>query len=191
MRLLIIGAPGSGKGTQADAIAHHYDVPAISTGSMFRAAVASGSELGQQVAAIMESGGLVPDAVTDAVVADRLDQPDAASGWLLDGYPRNLAQVATLDAYLAAREHALDAVVLLEVPADLLLHRLLKRADIEGRSDDTPDTIKHRMDVYQNSTAPLIDAYEARGLLIRVDGVGTVDDVRIHIAATLAQRLGH
>ena len=190
MRLLIIGAPGSGKGTQADAIAHHYDVPAISTGSMFRAAVASGSELGQQVAAIMESGGLVPDAVTDAVVADRLDQPDAASGWLLDGYPRNLAQVATLDAYLTERGQSLDAVVLLEVPADLLLHRLMKRADIEGRSDDTPDTIRHRMDVYQDSTAPLIDAYQTRGLLVKVGGVGEVDEVRERIAAALTERLG-
>ncbi|MCL1840708.1 MAG: adenylate kinase [Propionibacteriaceae bacterium] len=190
MRLLIIGAPGSGKGTQADAIAQHYGVPAISTGNMFRAAVASGSPLGEQVKAIMESGALVPDEVTDAVVADRLGQPDAAGGWLLDGYPRNLAQVATLDAYLGAQGQALDAVVLLDVPADLLIDRLLKRAQIEGRADDTEATIRHRMDVYQDSTAPLIQAFQARDLLVRVGGVGEVDEVRERIAAALTARLG-
>jgi adenylate kinase len=190
MRLLIIGAPGSGKGTQADAIAAHYGVPTISTGGMFRAAAASGSQLGQQLAAIMASGALVPDEVTDAVVKDRLSQPDAAQGWLLDGYPRNLSQVATLDAYLTENGQQIDAVILLDVPTDLLVDRLLKRAQIEGRADDTAETITHRMDVYTASTAPLIDAYDKRGLLVRVPAVGTVDEVRQRIADALTAKLG-
>jgi len=191
MRLLITGAPGAGKGTVAGAIAEHYDIPAISTGNMFRAAVASGSELGQKLAAIMASGALVPDDVTDAVVEARLKEPDAVLGWLLDGYPRTLAQVETLDGILERSGEALDAVIVLEVAAETILTRLLRRATIEGRSDDTEEVIRHRLAVYEASTAPIIDAYDQRGLVLKVDGEGTPDEVRERLDAALVARLGH
>jgi len=190
MRLLITGAPGAGKGTVAGAIAEHYGVPAISTGNMFRAAVASGSELGQKLAAIMASGALVPDDVTDAVVEARLKESDAKDGWLLDGYPRTLAQVDTLDGILKRSGTALDAVIVLEVAAETILARLLRRATIEGRSDDTEEVIRHRLAVYEASTAPIIDAYAERGLVLKVDGEGTMDEVRERLDAALVARLG-
>jgi len=191
MRLLITGAPGAGKGTVAGAIAEHYGIPAISTGNMFRAAVASGSELGAKLGAIMSSGALVPDDVTDAVVEARLGEPDAAGGWLLDGYPRTLAQVATLDGILERAGEALDAVIVLEVSADTILTRLLRRATIEGRADDTEEVIRHRLDVYEASTAPIIGAYEARGLVLRVDGEGTPEAVAERLSTAMVARLGH
>ncbi|MCL2315694.1 MAG: adenylate kinase [Actinomycetia bacterium] len=191
MRLLITGAPGAGKGTLAGAVADHYSIPAISTGNMFRAAAASGSELGRQVGAIMASGGLVPDDVTDAVVAARLAEPDAAAGWLLDGYPRTLAQVKALDDLLAGRSESLDLVIVLDVPRDVMVARLVHRASIEGRADDTVETIRHRMEVYAASTAPILDAYAARDLVLTVDGDGTPDEVRERLLAALIARLGH
>jgi adenylate kinase len=183
MKLLITGAPGVGKGTHADAVAARYGVPAISTGAMFRAAVASGSELGVKVAELLQAGELVPDALTDAVVAARLAEPDAADGWLLDGYPRNLGQVAALDALLG--DSGLDAAISLVAPADVLVERLLKRAELEGRADDNEATIRHRMDVYAASTAPVLSAYADRGLLLEVDGLGTIDEVRARLFAAL------
>lgn len=188
MRLLIVGAPGAGKGTQAGSIAEHYGIPAISTGDIFRANIKNGTELGRKVKAIMDAGDLVPDEVTDEIVVDRLGQADAATGFLLDGYPRNLHQVDALDAYLKGAGLALDAVVSLDVDPELLTARLLKRAQIEGRTDDNEETIRNRMKVYAEQTEPLLSHYEKAGLLVSVDGVGEIDEVRERIFAALDAR---
>lgn len=185
MRMLIMGAPGAGKGTQAGAIAEHYDIPAISTGDMFRTNIKNGTELGQKVKSIMDAGDLVPDELTDAIVADRLNQDDAADGFLLDGYPRNMHQVQSLDEYLTEHGQTLDAVLSLDVDPQLLTERLLKRAQIEGRSDDNEETIRNRMEVYTDLTQPLLDHYQKAGLLITVDGVGEIDVVRERVLAAL------
>ncbi|UOQ57972.1 adenylate kinase [Leucobacter allii] len=188
VRLLIIGPPGAGKGTQASRIAERFGVPAISTGDIFRANITGGTELGTQVQAIIERGELVPDELTNRIVADRLAQADAARGFLLDGYPRNVEQVHALDGMLEG--DALDAVVLLEADVDEVVARLLKRAELEGRADDTEDVIRHRQQVYAEQTAPLIDLFSERGILVRVDGLGSVDEVAARIADGLEARLG-
>ncbi|WP_336658865.1 adenylate kinase [Leucobacter sp. USHLN153] len=192
-RLLIIGPPGAGKGTQAGKIAARYGVPAISTGDIFRANISGGTPLGQQVQAIIERGELVPDELTNEIVADRLTQEDAAAGFLLDGYPRTVDQVHALDGMLDGS--SLDAVVLLEADADEVVARLLKRAELEGRADDTEDVIRHRQDVYAEQTAPLIELFSERGILVPVDGLGTVDAVAERIAngldAQLSARVSH
>ncbi|MGR4010744.1 adenylate kinase [Leucobacter sp. 1207-22] len=187
-RLLIIGPPGAGKGTQAGKIAETYQVPAISTGDIFRANIKGATELGKRVQAIIESGELVPDSLTNEIVEDRLNQDDAAAGFLLDGYPRTLDQVAALDGMLEG--DSLDAVVLLEADVDAVVARLLKRAEIEGRADDTEDVIRHRQDVYAEQTAPLVDLFSKRGILVSVDGMGTPDEVAERISAGLAAQLG-
>ncbi|MFD5599442.1 adenylate kinase [Leucobacter sp. NPDC058333] len=187
-RLLIIGPPGAGKGTQAGLIAERYGVPAISTGDIFRANIKGGTELGKQVQTIIEQGELVPDELTNEIVADRLSQADAAAGFLLDGYPRTVDQVHALDAMLGGS--SLDAVVLLEADADEVVNRLLKRAALEGRADDTEEVIRHRQDVYSAQTAPLIDLFSKRGILVSVDGLGTVDEVADRIASGLSAQLG-
>ena len=173
-----MGAPGAGKGTQATALAERYGVPAISTGDIFRSNIQQGTELGKQVQAIIESGEYVPDDVTENIVADRLSQPDCAGGFLLDGFPRTMHQVYFLDAHLATDSLQLDAVVSLEVNPDALVGRLLERARIEDRADDTEDTIRRRMEVYAGQTAPLLFHYERRGILVDVDGTGSVDEVQ-------------
>ncbi|MFF8816657.1 adenylate kinase [Leucobacter sp. NPDC015123] len=187
-RLLIIGPPGAGKGTQASKIAESYGVPAISTGDIFRANIKGGTELGQRVQAIIESGELVPDSLTNEIVQDRLQQEDAVGGFLLDGYPRNVEQVEALDGMLEG--DALDAVVLLEADTDEVVARLLKRAEIEGRADDTEEVIRHRQDVYAQQTAPLIELFTERGILVSVDGLGGIDEVAERIAVALSERLG-
>lgn len=189
-RLLIIGAPGAGKGTQATMLAERYAVPAISTGDIFRANINEQTELGKQVQAIIERGELVPDEVTSAIVADRLNQEDAAAGFLLDGYPRTVEQVADLDSYLAAQGHQLDAVVLLEADTEAVIERLLKRAAEQGRADDNEETIRHRQNVYAAQTAPLVELFAARDLLVTVDGMGTVAEVAERIAAALQAKIG-
>ncbi|MBP1327260.1 adenylate kinase [Leucobacter exalbidus] len=186
-RLLIVGPPGAGKGTQATRIAERYGVPAISTGDIFRANIKGGTPLGQKVQAIIEKGELVPDSLTNEIVADRLTQADAAGGFLLDGYPRTVDQVAALDGMLEG--NSLDAVVLLEADTDEVVARLLKRAQLEGRADDTEDVIRHRQSVYADQTAPLIELFSARGLLVSVDGMGGVDEVAERIAAGLDAQL--
>ncbi|WP_449283488.1 adenylate kinase [Leucobacter sp.] len=186
-RLLIIGPPGAGKGTQASRIAERYDVPAISTGDIFRANIKGGTELGQRVQAIIEAGELVPDSLTNEIVADRLAQADAADGFLLDGYPRTVDQVHALDGMLGGG--SLDAVVLLEADTDEVVARLLKRAELEGRADDTEAVIRHRQEVYAEQTAPLIELFSKRGILVSVDGLGTVDEVAERIASGLDARL--
>lgn len=187
-RLLIIGPPGAGKGTQAGRISEGYGVPAISTGDIFRANIKGGTELGQRVQAIIESGELVPDSLTNEIVQDRLAAEDAAGGFLLDGYPRNVEQVHALDGMLEG--DSLDAVVLLEADTDEVVARLLKRAELEGRADDTEEVIRHRQEVYAQQTAPLVALFTERGILVAVDGLGTVDEVADRISAGLAAQLG-
>ena len=187
-RLLIIGPPGAGKGTQAGKIAETYSVPAISTGDIFRANIKGGTELGKRVQAIIESGELVPDSLTNEIVEDRLGQADAAAGFLLDGYPRTVDQVTALDGMLEG--DSLDAVVLLEADVDAVVARLLKRAELEGRADDTEEVIRHRQNVYAEQTAPLIELFSKRGILVSVDGMGTPDEVAERIASGLTAQLG-
>jgi adenylate kinase len=171
MRLVLLGPPGAGKGTQAKLLSARLGVPAISTGDIFRANIAGGTALGELAQSFTRAGKLVPDEVTNDMVKDRLAQPDTDPGFLLDGYPRNAAQVEALDAMLAQREHPLDAVVQLTADTDELVARLLNRAHQEGRDDDTEDVIRHRQDVYTSETAPLVDIYSARGMLVQVDVV--------------------
>jgi adenylate kinase len=189
-RLVIMGPQGSGKGTQAARLAGHLGVPAISTGDIFRANVKGGTELGNQAKAIMDAGDLVPDEITNAMVRDRLAQPDATEGFILDGYPRNAAQVEALDAVLADRGVALDAVLELTADMDELLARLAKRAVVEGRADDTAEVIARRLAIYAEQTAPLTQGYAARGLLVTVDGTGPVDEVTERLVGALGARVG-
>lgn len=184
-RMIILGPPGAGKGTQAARIAERYGVPAISTGDIFRANIKAETELGKQVKEITASGALVPDELTNRIVEDRLAQTDAQEGFLLDGYPRNLGQVEALDTMLRATGQSLDVVIELVVDTEEVVQRLLKRAEIEGREDDTEEVVRHRMDVYTEQTAPLSEAYDKRGLLERVDGLGEVDEVTARIAEVL------
>ncbi|WP_100809910.1 MULTISPECIES: adenylate kinase [unclassified Microbacterium] len=187
-RLLIVGPQGSGKGTQGVRIAEAYDIPVVSTGDVFRANIKDGTELGQRVQQIVEQGRLVPDELTSEIVRDRLAQPDAAAGFLLDGYPRNLGQVAHLDDFLASRDESLDAVIELRVPRTESIARLGLRAAQEGRSDDTDDVIAHRLDIYENETAPILDVYGERGIVATIDGVGTLDEITGRIFAALEAR---
>lgn len=180
-----MGPPGVGKGTQAKGVAAHYGVPAISTGDIFRANVRNQTPLGLEVARIMAEGSYVPDEVTDAIVRDRLGEPDAAEGWLLDGYPRTLNQVEALDAILADSGTSLGAVISLVADTGHLVERLLKRAELEGRADDNEATIRHRMEVYAEATDPLLAIYRERGLLVEVDGLGTIDEVAQRITLAL------
>ena len=187
-RLLLIGPPGAGKGTQAEVLASTFGIPAISTGDIFRANVKNQTELGLKVKAIMDAGEYVPDEITNAIVANRLAEPDAAAGFLLDGYPRTPDQVAELDKVLAADGKALDVVVQIVADTDEVVARLLKRAQEQGRADDTEEVIRHRMSVYAEQTAPLIDVYEARDLVVTVDGLGQVAEVTERILSALAAR---
>ena len=177
MRLIILGPPGAGKGTQAAKIAASLGIPAISTGDIFRANIKNETPLGLQVKEVLASGGYVTDEITNAVVRDRLFEDDAEQGFLLDGFPRTAAQVETLDAILAEHDHALDAVLELTVDSEAVIQRLLKRAEIEGREDDTEEVIRERQAIYRRETAPLTDVYSTRGLLVQVDGMGSVDEV--------------
>ncbi len=189
-RLVLLGPPGAGKGTQAVRLAEHLGVPAISTGDIFRANIKGGTELGRTAQEYTARGELVPDSVTNAMVRDRLAQDDTAGGFLLDGYPRNVAQVAELDAILADAGLALDAALEITADADVVVERLLKRAEIEGRADDTEPVIRHRLDVYAEQTAPISGVYAGRDLLVQVDGLGEVDEVTERLLAALASRVG-
>lgn len=194
MRMLIMGPPGAGKGTQATGIAEHYGVPAISTGDIFRsisrADETTASDLAKQVKQIMNSGGYVSDEITNQIVAERLGEPDAAEGFLLDGYPRTAGQVDALDRMLAENNTGLDAVISIEADQDALVGRLLKRAEIEGRADDNEETIRKRQEVYAEQTADLLRVYAERDLLIAVDGLGEIDEVSRRIFAALDEKLG-
>ena len=186
MRLVLVGPPGAGKGTQAQIVATQLSIPHISTGDIFRANVAGGTELGLQAQQFMNAGELVPDSVTNAMVADRLAQPDAQAGFLLDGYPRNREQAIVLEGLLAEGDIALDAVVELDVDNESVIARLLDRAVKDGRADDTEEVIRRRLDVYSEQTEPLVGYYREHGLLRSVDGVGTIEDITARIVAELA-----
>jgi adenylate kinase len=185
MRLIIMGPPGAGKGTQAKFIAEHFKIPAISTGDIFRANVSEGTELGIEAKRYMDAGEYVPDEVTNLMVRNRIDEPDAANGFLLDGYPRTLAQVEELDGMIRFTGHRLDAVVCLTVDQDEIVHRLLQRAQVEGRADDTEDVIRRRQVLYAEQTEPLISVYKERGLVVEIDGMGEVSEVTQRIFEAL------
>lgn len=188
MRLVLVGPPGAGKGTQASRLAEIYNVPAISTGDIFRANVKGETALGRKAQEYMSHGELVPDEVTNAMVRDRLDQDDVASGFLLDGYPRNPEQAVELDGILADHGTGLDAVAELVADSDEVTKRLLKRAEIEGRADDTEDVIRNRLSVYEESTAPVTAYYGGQGLLVKVDGLGEIDAVTDRLVEALRTR---
>jgi adenylate kinase len=188
-RILIMGPPGAGKGTQAATIAGHYGIPAISTGDIFRANVAERTPLGETARRFMDAGEYVPDCVTNDMVCERLSRDDCWRGFLLDGYPRTLDQVAWLDKILAESGVALDAVVALTVDEDELVRRLVRRAEIEQRADDTEEVIRRRQQVYAAETAPLLAEYDARGLLVEVDGTGSQHKVMARIFEALDIRV--
>lgn len=179
MKLLFIGPPGAGKGTQAGKVAARLGIPHISTGEMFRDHVARGTPLGEKVEAIMAAGDYVPDEVTVAMLADRIAQPDASGGFILDGFPRTAAQVESLDRLIG--EDGLDEVIVFAVDERELIDRMLSRA----RADDSEDTIRNRFEIYQEQTQPLLDIYDARRLIVTVDGSGEIDEVTDRILSLL------
>jgi adenylate kinase len=188
IRLLLIGAPGAGKGTQAEKLAEAFQIPAISTGDIFRHNVKNETELGKQAKAFMDRGEYVPDSLTNALVRDRLSHADAVEGFLLDGYPRTADQVVELDDILSAQGNKLDVVVQLTADTDEVVRRLLNRALEQGRADDTEDVIRRRLEVYEEQTAPLTSTYAARGLVAMIDGLGEVAEVTGRILEALEAR---
>ena len=187
-RLLLIGPPGAGKGTQATILSGLFTIPAISTGDIFRENVKNHTELGAKAKAFMDAGNNVPDTLTNDLVRDRLGHDDCQRGFLLDGYPRTVAQVEALDQFLAAAGHTLGGVVELVADVDVVVARLSKRAEEQGRTDDDETVVRHRLEVYREQTSPLIDVYGQRGVLVSVDGIGAIDEVTSRILAGLATR---
>ena len=186
MRLVLLGAPGSGKGTQAARLKEHLQVPHISTGDLLRAEVAAGSRLGLEAKGIMARGELVSDAILLGMLEDRFSRPDTRGGFILDGYPRNLAQADALDGLLSRMGQPFDYAVQLEVPTELLVERIAGRAAAEGRADDNPESVRKRLDVYDSQTAPVIEFYRQHGQLTVVDGVGSLDEVFTRILEAVA-----
>ena len=189
-RLILLGPPGAGKGTQAALLAKALGVPAISTGDIFRTNIVGQTELGKVVQGYTSKGELVPDSVTNDMVRDRLKADDVANGFLLDGYPRNVAQVSELDAILADLGLTLSGAVEITADSDVVVERLLKRATIEGRVDDTEDVIRYRLEVYAAQTAPVSAVYAERDALVQVDGIGEVDEVASRLEAAIRPLLG-
>lgn len=187
LNLLLFGPQGSGKGTQAKRIAAEYGIPHVSTGDMFRAAIANQTPFGKKVQPILASGELVPDGITVGLVRERLSEPDAESGFVLDGFPRNLVQAEALDELLAELDRPITAALELLVPDEVCVERMLKRAAEEGRADDTPEGIARRLEIYHRETAPLSEHYRATGRLIGVEGSGSVDEVWAEITRALEQ----
>ena len=185
MRLVLLGAPGSGKGTQATRLKEHLQVPHVSTGDLLRAEVKAGSPLGLQAKEVMARGELVSDAILLGMLEDRFSRDDVANGFILDGYPRSLAQAAALDALLQRIGQPMDVAIQLEVDNELLIDRLAGRAQAEGRADDNPESVRKRLEVYDDQTAPVIGYYRDAGRLGVVDGVGTLDEVSSRILAAL------
>lgn len=185
MRLVLLGAPGSGKGTQAAMLRDSLRIPHISTGDLLRAAVKAGTPLGLKAKAVMDAGKLVSDDIVLGMLEDRVAQDDARAGFILDGYPRNLAQCAALEALLDRINQPLDVAVKLDVPNELIVERIAGRAAAEGRLDDTPETVRARLRVYAEQTAPVADHFAAIGKLVSVNGVGELDVVFDRIVAAL------
>ena len=181
MTLLFVGPPGAGKGTQAARVAERLGIPHISTGDMFRDHVARGTELGERVDSIMKAGDYVPDEITVEMLGERIAEPDAAHGFILDGFPRTVGQVEALDGLIG--RHGLDTVVVFDVDEDALVERLLAR----GRVDDTEETIRNRFKVYQEQTAPLLDIYNSRAIVVSIDGIGEIEEVTDRILSTLSK----
>ena len=186
MRLVLLGAPGSGKGTQAARLREHLQVPHVSTGDLLRAAVKAGTPLGLQAKAVMESGALVSDEIVLGMLEERLTAGDTGNGFILDGYPRNLVQANALEALLRKLDQPVDIAVQLDVEAELLVERIAGRAQVEGRADDTPEAVRNRLKIYNEATAPVVDFYRNTGRLACVNGVGSVDEVFQRILETLA-----
>jgi adenylate kinase len=186
MRMLIMGPPGCGKGTQAERLSGRLGITVVSTGEVFRDHVKNLTPLGQEVIVHLDAGDLVPDTLTNRVVRDRLDQDDVRGGFLLDGYPRNTAQLAELDVILAADGHELDIAIELTVDDAELIRRMLHRATMTGRSDDTEDVIRHRLELYHHETEPLASAYSERGILLSVEGTGSEDEIFGRVIAALS-----
>ncbi len=186
MRLVLLGAPGSGKGTQAARLKEHLQVPHISTGDLLRAEVAAGSPLGLQAKEVMARGDLVSDDILLGMLKERFSREDTRAGFILDGYPRNLSQAAALDRLLHDLGQKFDAAVQLAVDNEQIIERLAGRAKAEGRADDTPESVRHRLNVYDQQTAPVIDYYREQGQLTVVDGVGSLDDVFHRIVEALS-----
>jgi len=185
VRLILLGGPGAGKGTQAAKLKEYYGIVHLSTGEVLREARAAGTELGKKAAEYMDAGKLLPDDIILGIVSERLDLPEMDRGFLFDGFPRTMPQAEGLDNLLSAKSMVLDAVVSIEVPDDVVINRLLKRAEIEGRPDDNRETIGERLKVYYDQTEPLKAFYDGKGLLKTVDGVGTVDEIFARIVDTL------
>lgn len=187
MNLVLFGPPGAGKGTQAKVLVETRGLPQLSTGEMLRAAVKAGTPLGKKVDALLTRGELVPDAIVIDIIAERYDQPDCAKGAVFDGFPRTIAQAEALDAMLSARGKRIDAVLELKVNDKALLERVEQRIKDGGilRSDDTPETLQHRLGVYYKNTAPLLDYYGKQGKVVTIDGMAAIADVTKHIAAAL------
>jgi adenylate kinase len=187
MRLLIMGPPGAGKGTQAKKIADRLSIPAISTGDILRGNVEDRTLLGREAKRYLDAGELVPDEIINGMVRGRLDEPDTKNGFLLDGFPRTLPQVGTLDDILADEGVALDRVLVLTADSDELVKRVLNRANESGRSDDTEDVIRRRLQVYADQTEPLLDVYAGRGVLVLVNGMGEISEVTDRVLTALAE----
>lgn len=185
MNILLLGVQGAGKGTQAKRIAAEYELPHVSTGDMFRAAVAAQSELGRRVAPILERGELVPDELTIALIRERLAEEDARNGFVLDGFPRTVAQASALDAMLGEEGRRLDVVLELQVSDDVAMERMLSRAQLEGRIDDTPEVIARRLAIYHEETEPIVEYYRAQGIVVGLHGERTIDEVFAEIQAAL------
>ncbi len=186
MNIVLLGAPGAGKGTQGDILAGKLGVPKFATGDLLRAAVTAGTRLGLQAREYMSRGELVPDDVILGVIKEKLTSPDAAKGVIMDGFPRTIAQAEAVDRLLSTRGSKVDKVVTFDVPDGELVIRMLGRAEAEGRSDDTPDTIRKRLEVYRSETAPLISYYERRSVVTNVDATGTIEDVAVRVESAIA-----
>jgi adenylate kinase len=186
VNLLVVGPQGSGKGTQAARIAADYDIPHVSTGDMFRAAVEAGSELGQRVRPILAAGDLVPDELTVELIRERLSEDDAGDGFVLDGFPRNLAQAGALDAMLGSIGRGLDMVLFFDLADEIALERMLGRARDEGRVDDRPDVIARRLAIYHEQTEPVVEHYRATGLLVPLHAERSVNEVYAEISDAIA-----
>ena len=187
MRLILVGPPGAGKGTQAVHLAAYYQIPHISTGDIFRANLKNGTELGKQAQSFMDRGELVPDSVTNEMVKDRLTHDDVANGFILDGFPRNVAQAEVLRAILAEKKSPLQAVLEFSAPDAEIIARLLQHAEIEKRVDDKEDVIKRRLEVYAEQTAPIISFYRNEGLLISISASGSVEEITANAISALSR----